>query len=154
MSGGTRSDALASSERVLLAATWRKLLHGEIRFARHLETARDLAGRAVSVPTRARSRIVASRRGGEPAREPIEDLFDALKDRRQRGLLLFTGSEVLRTELSRSGVLDRIDRWPNLELTLAGTSADTHTLQPLWLQRQVHALVDRVLEEELARVAA
>jgi hypothetical protein len=45
-----------------------------------------------------------------------------------------------------------MDRWPNLELALLGTSAETHTLTPLWLQRQVHALVDRVLEDELKRL--
>jgi hypothetical protein len=39
------------------------------------------------------------------------------------------------------------DRWPNIELALRGTSVDTHTLTPLWLQRQVHALLDRVLED-------
>jgi len=45
-----------------------------------------------------------------------------------------------------------MERWPNLELALLGTSADTHTLTPLWLQHQVHALVDRVLEREIARI--
>jgi hypothetical protein len=29
---------------------------------------------------------------------------------------------------------------------------ETHTLAPLWLQREIHQLVDRVLEEELERL--
>jgi alpha-beta hydrolase superfamily lysophospholipase len=138
-------------KRMLLASTWRKVLTGEIKLARHLETGRTLIGRAASAPMRARKLIVAPRYGQDAASEPIEGLFDALRDRDQRALLLFTGQEVLHRELSQNGVLDRLDRWPNIELALRGTSADTHTLTPLWLQRQVHALVDRVLEDELER---
>lgn len=139
-------------ERMLLASTWRKVLTGEIKLARHLETGRTLIERAASAPMRARKLIVAPRYGQDAASEPIEGLFDALRDRDQRALLLFTGEEVLHRELSQNGVLDRLDRWPNIELALRGTSADTHTLTPLWLQRQVHALVDRVLEDELKRL--
>ncbi len=144
-------------QQMLRASTWRRAFKGELKLAKHLETGRTLVERAASGPTRARARIDARRQGKRSAREssphePIEDLFDALRDREQRALLMFTGKEVLRTELARKGVLDRIDRWPNLELALMGTSADTHTLTPLWLQRQVHELVDRVLEEELGRL--
>ncbi len=144
-------------KQMLRPSTWRRALRGELKLAKHLETGRTLVERAASGPVRARARIIAPRQGKQPAREqparePIEDLFDALRDRHQRALLLFTGKEVLHRELSRKGVLDRIDRWPNLELALMGTSADTHTLTPLWLQRQVHELLDRALEEELKRL--
>ncbi len=143
--------------RALRASTWRRVLRGEIKFAKHLETGRTLVARAASAPARAGGRIAVPSRGRaaarEPvAREPVEELFDGLRDRGQRGLLLFTGREVLRQELAEKGVLERIARWPNLELALIGTSADTHTLTPLWLQRQVHALVDRVLADELERL--
>jgi len=139
-------------ERMLLPATWRKVLRGEIRLAKHLETGRTLIGQAVSTPMRARKAIVAPRHKQETASEPLEGLFDALRDRDQRALLLFTGAEVLHGELSRNGMLGQLeDRWPNIELALRGTSVDTHTLTPLWLQRQVHALLDRVLEDELER---
>ena len=143
-------------EKALRAATWRKVLRGEIKVAKHLETGRTLVGRAASAPARARKRIAAPLRGKRaapaPVREPIEELFDTLLERGQRGLLLFTGKEVLRRELTQNGVLDRIERWSNLELAIRGTSADTHTLTPVWLQRQVHALVDRALKDELARL--
>jgi alpha-beta hydrolase superfamily lysophospholipase len=143
-------------KQMLRPSTWRRALRGELKLAKHLETGRTLVERAASGPMRARERI-APRRGKlatreQAAREPIEDLFDALRDRDQRALLLFTGKEVLHRELSRKGVLDRIDLWPNLEIALMGTSADTHTLTPLWLQRQVHELLDRALEEELKRL--
>ncbi len=149
-------------EQVLRPSTWGRMLRGEIKFAKHLETGRTLVGRAASGPLRARERIIAPRGGDQAARgraarepasrEPIEELFDALRDRDQRGLLLFTGKEVLRTELAGNGVLDRMERWPNLELALMGTAADTHTLTPLWLQRQVHDRIDRVLRQELKRL--
>jgi len=162
-------------EKALRAQTWRKVLAGEIKVSAHLETGRTLLQRAVSAPARVRARLTAPRgkagsgsgSGSGPAsapapaggpaevgaaRDPIEELFDELRDRGQRGLLLFTGKEVLRGELTDKGVLERMDRWPNLELAIKGTSADTHTLTPVWLQRQVHELVDRVLEEELERL--
>ena len=144
-------------KQMLRPSTWRRALRGELKLAKHLETGRTLVERAASGPMRARELIIAPRQGKraareQAAREPIEDLFDALRDRDQRALLLFTGKEVLHRELSHKGVLDRIDRWPNLELALMGTSADTHTLTPLWLQRQVHELLDRALEDELKRL--
>ncbi|HXB66348.1 MAG TPA: alpha/beta fold hydrolase [Solirubrobacteraceae bacterium] len=137
--------------QALRASTWRRLLRGEIKFAKHLETGRTLVRRAASAPARARKRIAVPRRADEnTAGDPIEALFDALRDRHQRGLLLFTGSEILRRELTERGVLERIDRWPNLRLALMGTDVDTHTLTPVWLQLQVHALLDGFLEEQLA----
>jgi alpha-beta hydrolase superfamily lysophospholipase len=136
-------------ERMLRPSTWRKVLSGDIRLAKHLETARTLIGRAASTPRRAHGLATSEHKQGT-ASEPLEGLFDALRDREQRALLLFTGEEVLHKELGRNGMLDQLaDRWPNIELALRGTSVDTHTLTPLWLQRQVHTLLDRVLEEEL-----
>jgi alpha/beta superfamily hydrolase len=133
-------------ERMLRPSTWRKILSGDIRLAKHLETGRTLIGRAASTPRRAHKLATSEQQG--TASEPLEGLFDALRDRGQRALLLFTGEEVLHSELSRNGMLGQLeDRWPNIELALRGTSVDTHTLTPLWLQRQVHALLDRVLED-------
>jgi pimeloyl-ACP methyl ester carboxylesterase len=140
-------------EKALRAETWRKVLTGEIKLSKHLETGRTLVGRAASAP--ARVLAPGSENGSASApvgrEDPIEALFDALSERGQRGLLLFTGKEVLRGELTERGVLERMERWPNLELVIGGTSADTHTLTPVWLQRQVHELLDRVLEDELGR---
>jgi len=140
-------------ERLLLGSTWRRLLRGEITLARHLETAHALAARAIHTPLRARERMAASRGARGTRVEPIDGLLDALRDRDQRVLLLLTGKEPLRARLEQNGLLARLDRWPNLELAIRGTAADTHTLTPLWLQRQVHALVDGALEGELKRIA-
>ncbi len=67
---------------------------------------------------------------------------------------MFTGSEPLREELAATGLFDRLDRWPNLELRTIGTPLETHMITPLWLQRQVHELVDGVLDRELEQVSA
>jgi pimeloyl-ACP methyl ester carboxylesterase len=139
-------------QRLLLGSTWRKVLRGEITLARHLETAHALAARAVHTPLRARERIVASRRTQGSETDPVEGLFDRLRERDQRALLLLTGKEPLRESLGASGTFDRLDSWPNLRLALLGTSADTHTLTPLWLQQQVHELIDAALEAELERL--
>lgn len=139
-------------DKMLLGSTWRKVLRGDINLARHIELGRTFIGQAVAAPLRARRKAGAAGNGTGPVREPIEELFDSLRDRGQRGLLLFTGKEILRRELTQNGVLDRMDRWPNLQLKLMGTSADTHTLTPVWLQRQVYTVIDSVLEDELERL--
>jgi alpha-beta hydrolase superfamily lysophospholipase len=141
-------------ERALLASTWRRALRGELKLARHLETGRNIVGRAAGAPTRARERIGAHAPAPGQGRAPIEDLFDRLRDRGQRTLLFFTGEEVLHRELAGSGVLDRIGDWPNVQLEVVTTPVETHTLTPLWLQRHVHALVDRFLETQVGHAKA
>ena len=139
-------------ERLLLTSTWRKMLHGEITLARHLETARGLASRATNSPRHVRERIAGFRHESVDEGYAVEGILDALRDRDQRALLLFTGSEPLHREFATKSLLDHLARWPNLDMVIRGTSADTHTLTPLWLQLQVHELVDRTLEEELKRL--
>ncbi len=143
-------------ERLLLGSTWRKALHGELDLARHLETARALAGRATRVPRRLRARLGADTQDADPPDSldrttELAHMFERLQARDQHALLLFTGREPLHRELAERGLLARMASWPNVEIAIRGTSADTHTLTPLWLQRQVHELVDRALEQELAR---
>ncbi len=142
-------------ERALMPSTWARVLRGEVKLGKHLETGRSVLQQAAGAPRRAGRRIATAQppeqQRGRAVLEQIEALLDRLRDRDQRALLLFTGAEILRREMGEHGTLDRLDRWPNLELALMGTEADTHTLTPLWLQRQVHALLDRVLEDELDR---
>jgi alpha-beta hydrolase superfamily lysophospholipase len=139
-------------ERLLLASTWRKALRGELNLARHLETARALARRATRSPQLVHQQLDDAGPQHMDRTAVLAGVFDRLRDRDQRALLLFTGAEPLHRELSARGLLDRADVWPNLEIAIRGTSADTHTLTPLWLQRQVHELVDHALGRELARL--
>ena len=142
-------------ERLFLVSTWRKALRGELTLARHLETARALARRAARGSSTVRARLGATEQSESLDRTTaLAGIFDSLGERDQRALLLFTGAEPLHRELASRGLLAQAERWPSVRFVIRGTSADTHTLTPLWLQRQVHELVDGVLEQELARVPA
>jgi pimeloyl-ACP methyl ester carboxylesterase len=134
-------------ERLLRASTWRRALRGELTLARHLETAKAVATRALSAPGRTRGEDAAD---GHAARtEGALAILDTLSERGQRVLVLLTGAEPLRAELAPGGVLADPARWPGLELALMGTDVDTHTLAPAWLQQEVSELVDRRMMEEL-----
>jgi pimeloyl-ACP methyl ester carboxylesterase len=135
-------------ERLFRASTWRKIVHGDITLSRHLETARALLNGAL----RARDQTASSRSWRGAEENVLDGLLDTLRDRDQRALLLFTGREPLYADFTAEGRLERLDRWANLQLAIHGTSADTHTLTPVWLQQEVHELLDRVLEEELGRL--
>jgi hypothetical protein len=150
----TKSRTRDLRERALQPSTWRRLLRGELTMARHLETARSIAGHAVTAPRRLAMRLAAARREQPPGPDPGEALFDRLRERDQHALMLLTGEEPLRASFQPGGPLSRLSRWPNLELVLAGTSTETHTLTPLWLQAEVHEIVDRALESELGRLPA
>jgi alpha-beta hydrolase superfamily lysophospholipase len=137
------------------AGAWRRIASGQ--------TSRTQLGRAVwtlarTAPARARAALVARRRSTDDASPELERLLDQLRDRDQRGLLLFTAEEPVHEELERDGYLTRLQRWPNLRLAaderLLSGSGEDHTLRPLWLQQYVHALLDAELEHELDRLDA
>ena len=63
---------------------------------------------------------------------------------------MLTGDdEPVREEFVRSGFLDDLDRWPNLEVELMSGAKQAHSLTPLWVQQHVLASVERVLDREL-----
>jgi alpha-beta hydrolase superfamily lysophospholipase len=130
--------------------TLRGALRGKVTPRRFVELSRSLAALAVH---RSRARSRRSWPGTARRPDPVQCLLDTLRDRGQRGLLVFTSREPLREELAATGLFDRLDRWPNLELRDIETSVETHMLTPLWLQRHVHELVDQVLDRELELAA-
>ena len=145
-------DMRSLRRRLPHSPTLRKALGGEIAPGRFVEVSRSLAAVAMRTSLDRVRRIAGSWRGNKGLQDPVECLLDTLRDRGQRVLLVFTGGEPLREGLAATGLFDRLDRWPNLELLTIGTSAGTHMLTPLWLQRQVHELVDGVLDRELEQV--
>jgi hypothetical protein len=146
----------ALRELALKGSTWRRVLRGDITPSKHLRTARALLERAMGAPLRLATRLRASlrhRNSPKPsgaADDELDRLLDRLRDSGTPVLLLFTGKEPLRREMHERGRLAELDRWPNLELAIRGTSADTHTLVPIWLQQQVHELIDKKLRDEIA----
>lgn len=75
--------------------------------------------------------------------------FDRLRERGTEALLLFGKQEPLYEEFARQGLLDQLDRWPNLRLERI-PSRD-QMFRAGWLQRHVHERVDEALERMLAR---
>jgi alpha-beta hydrolase superfamily lysophospholipase len=145
-------DMRSLSRQLPHSSTLRKVLSGEIAPRRFVEVSRSLVALAVRTSLDRSRRITGSWRGNESRPDPLEGLLDTLRDRGQRGLLVFTGREPLREELAATGLFDRLDRWPNLELLTIETSVETLMLTPLWVQRQVHELVDGVLDRELEQL--
>jgi hypothetical protein len=136
---------------ILRAGTWRRIVRGEVDFVKPFAIAGALLRRAALAPLRLPGRLAARRRLRAAGGDELDLAFDALRDRGAAALLLFAGDEPLHADFAREGRLARLDRWPNLRLEHLPVSADTHTLRPVWLQRQVHEIVDRALEAELAR---
>lgn len=134
------------------SSTLRKVARGEIALGRFVEVSRSLSAESLRTSLDRSRRIARSLGGNEIRRDPLECLLDTLRDRGQQGLLVFTGSEPLHEELAAMGLFDRLDRWPNLELLTIETPVETHLLTPLWVQRQVHQVVDGFLDRELEQV--
>ena len=74
--------------------------------------------------------------------------LDRLSATRTHLLLLFSDREPLYEELTDSGLLSRLEQWPNI--TLERVIGRDHTLRPLISQRQAHEALDRALARDLA----
>lgn len=126
----------------LESSRWRRLLTGEVPPREVLRVAR-----ATLLAPWTLSRQAMNRR---THRRDVEDAFDRLRDARQSLLLVFGEDEPVYDELARDGYLERLERWPNIELyRLPGNN---HTFRPLRAQARAHELLDRALERELQRV--
>jgi pimeloyl-ACP methyl ester carboxylesterase len=122
-------------------SSWRMILHGDVRFSRMSSVARH-APRSV-----VKHAVTRWRAHGE--RDQLELALDQLRSRDKRLRFVFSEEEPLHEELERQGRLSRSERWPNLELDLL--PGRDHTLRPANSQRRAHDVLDRALEQELAR---
>ena len=136
---------------IVKADTWRRIVRREVDFRKPFVIAGALVRRVLLAPFVLPSRLAARRRVRAAGGDELDRAFDALRDRGASALLVFAGDEPLHADFAREGRLERLDRWPGLRLEHVPVSADTHTLRPVWLQRQVHEIVDRALLDEVAR---
>jgi pimeloyl-ACP methyl ester carboxylesterase len=119
---------------------WRRLLHRDLNLGHVRAVASSLR------PGRLRSGAGHPVEQGQ--RAEIERALDKLRDQGTETLLLLSRREGLADQLRRQGVLDRLERWPNLSFeTIPSTD---HMFRALWLQRHVHAALDRALDRVLA----
>ena len=135
-------------ERLLDASFWRGIVRGEIGVPRVQAIATAVTSgvrlAAVNLPPR-----IGARRRAERHEDQVAATLDRLRETDTRVILAFSADEPLQAELADHGLLRRAASWPNL--TLATLPARDHTLRPIVAQRGAHELLDRSLEEELAR---
>jgi alpha-beta hydrolase superfamily lysophospholipase len=133
--------------------SWRRVLTGRTPRSHLWKAAAAIVRRLLGATAPARSPLDQLRHGRVDRPDELEALLDRLRDRGQRGMLLFTAGEPVYEELERGGYLRRWDRWPNLRLQaderLRSGSGEDHTLRPLWLQQHVHSLLDEAIEVEV-----
>jgi pimeloyl-ACP methyl ester carboxylesterase len=126
---------------VLNPSKWRKLRL--IPRARYIAFARWVLRSPVRLAASAMARAL-----GRRAPDRVGLALDRLSATRTHLLLLFSEREPLYEELMDSGVLSRLERWPNITLELV--IGHDHTLRPLISQRQAHEALDRALARDLA----
>lgn len=124
------------------AATWKRVARGETPLYRPFTIGAAML-RNAAIQVRRRS---APQRSLTPGAE-LDELFERLRDLGKPGLLVFSGAEPLDFEFDREGRFERFGMWPNITLERIGGAAETHTLQPLAVQRQAAALLDRAVAE-------
>ncbi|MEA3054766.1 MAG: hypothetical protein QOD30_198 [Actinomycetota bacterium] len=132
--------------RLSQPAMWGRLLRGDVAGGNIREVARATVMRGVTSPQRLVGRIVDNRRAARAGGNELDYALDRLRDNGVRARLVFTASEPLRRELAHDGFFERLDRWPNLLLHLLDGPPDTHTLQPLAVQREIHEVIDMAVD--------
>jgi hypothetical protein len=103
---------------------------------------RTLAGGLRTAVTPVRSRLAADRRHAAK-------LLDGLHDRDAEIVLVLGGHEPLLDTLRASGLLARLDRWPNVRIEVIAEG--DHLFSSAELQRSLDARLDGALERTLAR---
>jgi glycosyltransferase involved in cell wall biosynthesis/pimeloyl-ACP methyl ester carboxylesterase len=125
-------------------ALWRKLLTGGVGLARIRQLASIVSGATMTALRELPSR---TRAAGGPLHVALTNLAAA----DQRLTMIFTPDEPFRDQLAASGDLALLEADPRVEVTTLGDLPRAHTLEPLPLQRQTHAIVDAAIERELRR---
>jgi pimeloyl-ACP methyl ester carboxylesterase len=126
------------------ASSWRRIMRGELRWSQIRAILRWIRRAPFELPSR------LARRREEPDR--LDAAFDRLREDDKRAVLLLGRGEPLMDQFRREGRLERLGNWPNLGLHQLPTR--DHTFRALWLQQQVHELIDTALEEEMRRAGS
>ncbi len=130
-------------DRMFQRRWWGKLYRGEVRILTPVEFARLVAAKLTSPWGR-----LGGRSAGSASRSEIGSDLDLLRNSGTSLVMAFSGDEALATELAAEGILDNLERWPNLALReLPGSD---HTLRSVSAQRAAAELLDRELERVLS----
>jgi hypothetical protein len=127
-------------------SSWRKVIRGDVPFARVVALAGQLPAALVGFPRRS----LAQRRTRRVAETELDGALDRLREAGKHILLAFSENEPVHEELERDGQWDRRDRWPNVEFALI--PGRDHALRPVESQRCAHDHLDLALDQELQRL--
>jgi alpha/beta superfamily hydrolase len=135
------------AHKLLEGRLWMKLAHGG--FSR--ERLAGFAHAILALLARAPARIAARGHSTISGGDRVDHALDRLERAGKHLAIVFGPREQLRLELERDDRLDTLATRANVTVDLIEGSSEVHTLEPLPLQQQVHALLDQALERELQR---
>jgi pimeloyl-ACP methyl ester carboxylesterase len=133
--------AIRELSRIRSLDWWRKLGTRKRRFE-SLVTMAGLVWSKLRQLGRRALRGIGRRRGAQPE---VDTALDRLRELDTRLTLAFSSGEALHFELSEKGVLERLERWPNV--TLVEVPGGDHSLRPLPAQDAANALIDAEIAE-------
>ncbi len=133
--------------KLLRLETWRKLVAGQIEGERIAAIARGVAVALASLPRRLR----AYRRERRANDDELGRALARLDSSETELLGVFTAGEPVFEELQRDDGLERARAHANVRVESIPGPLTSHTLEPLALQRAVHALLDSALTRVLER---
>jgi pimeloyl-ACP methyl ester carboxylesterase len=129
--------------RLREAGTWGRVLSGQVSG----ERIRRVAAHAIKTPVESGRRRRRLRTRVERERGQL----DRLRANDQRLTFLIGRDEPIYDRFRQEGILEELDRWPNVSLLRLPTR--DHTFRARWLQARVHDELDLAIEGELARRA-
>jgi alpha-beta hydrolase superfamily lysophospholipase len=131
----------------LLGSSWLRLLRGGSSMARAGELLREIPA-GVAVVARRR---LSGQRAAAPGDDALQDALCRLERAGKHCLFVFSGDEPLYRELDGAGGIERLERWPSVELVRI--PGHDHTLRPRAARRGAFEALDRALAQELERVS-
>jgi hypothetical protein len=135
-------------EQLLEPGTWRRILRRQSPRPSS-RALRQAIGSGLRLGAASLSERIRDRRRGDSHEDRVAATLDRLRANDARVLLAFSDDEPLEEELKDHGIMRRASSWPNL--TLARLPGRDHTLRPIVAQRAAKELLDRALEETVAR---
>jgi hypothetical protein len=140
------------SDELVAERARRDMLAGGLPALRQQASGREIVAKAIHHGRPDRAWRLVSRGTERKQRRKTMEALDTLRDRAIETLLVLGHDEPLHDQFVRQGLLDRLDRWPNL--SVKRIPSRDHVFRALWLQRQVYealtATIDRVLAADAA----
>jgi hypothetical protein len=140
------------SEELVAERGRHSALAGGLPSLRSQASGRELLAKAIHHGRPDRAWRLLSRAAERQQRRTTLQALDTLRDSGTETLLVLGHDEPLHDQLVRQGLLDQLDRWPNL--TVERIPSRDHMFRAQWLQRQVYESFSAALERVLAAAAS